>query len=516
MYVDTLASLETAIPASLTNTSFREYKNTMEKRVQDALAEKDKKINAAPPLENIKQVVNPPKSVKKDSTEIDINNYTFEDEKTPPVTNDTVSKTIAVTSVDTIGLNPKPSEEFKLAKQQNYNTSYSVDYVVSQLDNSFLNRSYQKFSGGGSPIYLNPGLNALFKIGMSDLFEDYRITGGMRFSGDLKSNEFFLSHEDRMKNIDKQIVLHRQALVSAMDNNTLVKIQTHDARYILKYPFSEVASLRGSISYRNDRNIYLANNNVNLLRPTTYENWGSLMLQYVFDNTLKRGLNLYNGFRGKVFGEYYRQIDKKNTDFFVLGLDARYYQKIHRNFIWANRIAASSSFGRQKLIYYMGGVDNWFMPKFDNTTNISTTQNYGYQTLATNMRGFFQNGRNGNNFVVINSELRFPLFQMIAKKPILSDFAQNFQIITFTDIGTAWTGSSPYSDNNSLNTTEIGNYQTPLIITLKTQHNPIIGGYGWGVRSRLFGYFVRLDRAWGMQDGVVMRPITYISLSLDF
>ncbi|MCE9540647.1 MAG: hypothetical protein K8R85_15720, partial [Bacteroidetes bacterium] len=99
---------------------------------------------------------------------------------------------------------------------------------------------------------------------------------------------------------------------------------------------------------------------------------------------------------------------------------------------------------------------------------------------------------------------------------IRSDFAQNFQIITFGDVGTAWTGPSPYSDKNSLNTSVIGSAQTPLIITLNTQHNPIVGGYGWGVRSRIFGYFIRVDRAWGVQDGIVLRPITYLSLSLDF
>ena len=164
----------------------------------------------------------------------------------------------------------------------------------------------------------------------------------------------------------------------------------------------------------------------------------------------------------------------------------------------------------------MGGVDNWFFMQFDNTTNIATDQNYAYQTLATNVRGFFQNARNGNSFAVINSELRLPLFQYIAKRPIRSDFAQNFQVISFGDVGTAWTGNTPYSENNSLNTTIIGSSNTPLIITLKTKHNPIIGGYGIGMRSRLFGYFVSLDRAWGVQDGIILNPITYISISLDF
>ena len=164
----------------------------------------------------------------------------------------------------------------------------------------------------------------------------------------------------------------------------------------------------------------------------------------------------------------------------------------------------------------MGGVDNWFAPKFDNTTNIATDKHYAYQTLATNMRGFFQNARNGNSFTVLNSEIRFPIFKYFSKRPIRSDFAQNFQIIAFNDLGTAWTGDSPYSDKNSLNTTIIGSQQTPLIVTLNTQHNPIIDGYGWGVRSRLFGYFIRIDRAWGVQDGIILKPITYLSLSLDF
>jgi hypothetical protein len=509
MYVSPIVSASSLTPLELRNTSYRDYKNRIEKKEQVENDAKNKVIYDTPTADDVKEVIN--ESTKKDSAEVDINNYTFENE--PKKTSPPLKKDAKTAGADTVVQVNKPSE-FVLGKQRNYNTNYSVDYVVSQLDNSFLNGSYQKFTGGGSPIYLNPGLNAFFKIGMSDLFEDYRITGGMRFSGDFNSNEFFLSYENRMNNIDRQIVAHRQGLLNVVGGGSLVKVHTHDVRYILKYPFSEVASLRGTITYRNDRTVFLATDVNNLKKPNEYENWGVAKLEYVYDNTIKRGLNLYNGLRGKVFGEYYRQIDKKETDFFVLGMDWRYYKKIHRDLIWANRFAASTSFGKQKLIYYMGGVDNWFGAKFDNTTNISTTENYAYQTLATNMRGFYQNARNGNSFAVINSELRFPIFKYLYKRPIRSDFIQNFQIIAFGDLGTAWTGPDPYSDKNSLNSSVI--YQDPLEITLKTQHNPLIGGYGWGIRSRLFGYFVRLDRAWGVQDGIVLKPIWHFSLSLDF
>lgn len=515
MYVVPLASTKTTTAVELKNTSFRDYRNRVDKKEQLEAETRNKIFNETPAIENVITIKNTyQEPVKKDSSEIDINNYTFENEQPKPEKKIEKNKQTSAHLYDSLSV--KKDAEFQLAKQRNYNTNYSVDYVVSQLDNSFLNNSYQKFTGGGSPIYLNPGLNAFFKVGMSDLFEDYRITGGMRFSFDFNNNEYFLSYEDRMKNLDKQIVVHRQTLLNVTDNSMLVKIFTHDAKYILKYPFSEVASLRGTISYRNDRIVYLATNDNTLPKPNTQENWAFVKGEYVFDNTIKRGLNIFNGSRAKIFGEYYRQLDKAKTDFFVVGFDARHYQKIHRDFIWANRIAGSTSFGNKKLIYYMGGVDNWFGARFDNTTNIATDQNYAYQTLATNMRGFYQNIRNGNSFIAINSELRFPVFKYLSQRPIRSDFAQNFQIVAFGDVGTAWTGSSPYSDKNSLNKTVIGSSQTPLIITLNTLHDPIVGGYGWGVRSRLFGYFIRIDRAWGVQDGIVLKPLWYISLSLDF
>lgn len=512
MLVQPLADAKTLTPLNLKNTSYRDYRNRLDYKEQVEQEAKDKALYATPKAENVKIVISiDDKEKKKDPSEVDINNYTFENEqKKTDTKNNTAEKQISPTDSASTAVD----EEFVLARQRNYETNYSVDYVVTQLDNNFLNATYQKFTGGGSPIYLNPGINAFFKIGISDLFENYRISGGMRFSGDMNSNEYYLSYEDRMKNVDKQLVLHRQSLLNISDSYSLVKVHTHDARYILKFPFNEVASVRASVAYRNDRTIYTSTDYNNLKKPNTYENWGTVKVEYVFDNTIKKGLNLYNGLRGKVFGEYYRQIDKEKTDFFVLGMDWRYYKKLHRDLIWANRISAGTSFGNQKLIYYLGGVDNWFIPKFDNSTNIARDQNYAYQTLVTNMRGFYQNARNGNSYAVINSEIRFPIFKYLYKRPIRSDFVNNFQIITFGDVGTAWTGPDPYSDKNALNTTYIDN--PPLLIILKTQHNPIVGGYGLGIRSRLFGYFIRLDRAWGVQDGIILKPIWHLSLSLDF
>ncbi len=416
-------------------------------------------------------------------------------------------------------INPNDSTEilndnpFVQETQRNYQVEYSANDITSQLDFSFLNANYQQFSGGGSPIYLNPGFNFLMKIGLSDLMEDYRITGGFRFSFNFDNFEYLLSYENLKHRLDKQIIFHRQSI----DNTTFAYRShqyTHSVYYILRWPFNNVMSARGTVFLRNDKEVFLSTDQIRLERPEIVNNWSGLKGEFVFDNTRYIGLNLYYGTRYKFWGEYYQSLNITNKNLFVVGFDYRNYQKIHKSFIWANRFATSTSFGKNKLIYYMGGVDNWLFPKFNSDIDIATDQNYTYQTLATNMRGFIQNIRNGNSFAVINSELRFPVFRYFSNKPMRSDFLYNFQLIGFGDFGTAWTGTNPWDKNNSLYTKTL--YGNPFTVRLEKEIDPLVGGYGFGIRSRLLGYFMRVDYAWGVESGVVKKGIFYFSLSLDF
>jgi len=151
---------------------------------------------------------------------------------------------------------------------------------------------------------------------------------------------------------------------------------------------------------------------------------------------------------------------------------------------------------------------------FDNTIPVSNTENYGFQALATNMRGFTQNIRNGNSFALVNSEIRWPFVRYIAGHPLRSNFLNSLQIVGFGDIGTAWTGNNPWSGNNSYDTEIFKN--GPVQVTLDSNRQPIVAGYGGGLRAQLMGYFVRADWAWGIEDGYVMPRIFYLSFSLDF
>ena len=443
-------------------------------------------------------------SISKQEEEIDINNYVFERQAF-----------VNVSGVDqpTWQYDTDSTRKFVVPKRRNYRVEYSMNEFVTQVDFNYINMTYQPFAGGGSPIFLNPGFNALFMVGMTDLLEDYRIVGGVRLNINLVNNEYLFSYSNLKHRLDKEIVLHR-VTVENVSGYDIIRNHSHEAYYILKWPFSPVFAARGTVSYRNDATVYLSTDQVSLKRQTTYTNWGGLKGELIYDNTRSLGLNLYDGTRYKVFAEYYQQIERGNQQLIVLGVDFRHYLKVHRTLIWANRFAASTSLGHNKLIYYMGGVDNWLVPKFNRETPIDYSMNWAFQTLATNMRGFRQNIRNGNNFALFNTELRWPVFRYFYNRPIRSDFLNNFQVVSFADVGTAWTSWDPYSEENSLYTQYI--YSGSLFIRLEQQRDPIVGGFGFGLRSRILGYFVRGDLAWGVEDGRIYKPVFYFSLSLDF
>ncbi len=426
------------------------------------------------------------------------------------------------------GYQPSLEDYFKKSSPKPYTPEFSTNYVVSQLDNSSLNNTYQLFTGSG-PIFINSNVNALIKLGTSDLMEDYRITGGFRLAANFSVPEYYLSFEDLKKRFDKQYVFYKQGNINQLNGNTSLRSNSYEFKFIGRYPLDEHTSIRGSAMYRRDELNVLSSDSVLLNFPNFYSDNLGFRVEYVYDNTISKGINLYHGMRYKIYVEQIKEIGANNENvsdvlqalsqptqnLVNFGFDFRRYEKIHRQLIFAWRVAGSSSVAKQKVMYYLGGVDGWLVPRFNNDIQIDQTREYKYQALATNMRGFTQNIRNGNNFLVINSEIRFPVFSYLLNRPIKSDFVKNFQLVPFGDLGAAWLGADMFSYENRFNRLEVQG--DPVSVTAIQSKYPVVGGFGWGARSRLLGYFVRFDMAWGVQNNrVEEKPVYYVSLSLDF
>ena len=448
----------------------------------------------------------------KDTTEevlININNYVFDKE-------DKVQKNVIVIGNETVVENQDSiRKEFKLPNQRNYNLSFFNDNSAVQLNNSFINGQYQIFTGGP---FTGPGLGGVIKFGITDLFEDYKVYGGIRLSGG--TNEYFMSFQNLIKRLDKEYTFSRTESKGA-SGFAVFDIKTNALHYSLSWPFSEVASIRFTLSGRNDRIVTKSTDLVALQIDDFNEYRGVGKVAYIFDNTRKKALNIYYGTRFKIFGEHFQEFFDESGEqgnMQVLGLDFRRYQKISRELIWVNRIAGSASFGSEKLIYYLGSVDDWMVlggqQRFINQDEIDFSIPYRYQALAANLRGFPQNIRRGTNFALLNSEVRWPVFKYLIRRPIRSNLIRNFQVIGFGDIGTAWNGLNPYDQDNAINKKVI--VDGPMTVTVFTNTEPLVAGYGFGLRTSLLGYFIRADWAWGVEDGLTKdKPLFYLSLSLD-
>lgn len=413
------------------------------------------------------------------------------------------------------------------AKLYDYRLKFATEYSVSGFNNSVLLTRWQPYGGGGGPIYLTNGssnLNGIVRIGVSDLFEDIKFIGGFRIGLNLDDKDVLLSFYNMRKRLDWGLTYYRSTVtdypfykqddfpLSVLPN----KLFSNIYQVNLSYPLDRVRSLRAHVALRNDR--VAIKTFVNYPPATaigdTVKNSLLTHLEYVHDNTINPTLNIWNGLRYKIYSDINTDLTKNKEGklTFNVGTDIRYYYPIYRNFIWAARGAVDMSWGSQKILYYLGGSDSWIAPKFNNSNPPAPDMTYAYQSLAVNLRGYKQNVANGNNAVVINSEFRLPVFTTLLSRPINNAFVRNFQLIQFIDLGSAWNGAY-----NKISRP----YQTyvdgPIRVTLKGSGvGPFAGGYGFGLRSTLLGYFLRVDAGWPMTGFFSGKPIWYFSLGVDF
>jgi hypothetical protein len=426
------------------------------------------------------------------------------------------------------------------------------DYVVAGANNTvFVPSKYQPFTGAGpiSPANGNE-LAGLIRMGTVDLFEDYKISGGFRIASNLKDNDILFEATNLRKRWDLGITYYRSNTKDYIDTmaGDLPLVRRVSNYYLarVKYPFDKVRSLRFTIGPRFDKMIFTpytqdrtqalpADLQRALTTPPRRQTYGQLSLEYVHDNTLNPATNIWQGLRYKTYVDWFTDLTKIRTKegkfLFNAGFDARHYLPIYRNVIWAVRAAGDFSWGSDKVVYYLGGVDGWLKfgsnDKTDENGNligyryfnkfpsVDPNAGYVYQALAVNLRGFAQNIAHGNNAVVFNSEVRMPVFSTFFNRPINNAFLRNFQLVQFVDLGTAWHGiynkiarpSVIYNDPND---------PTVQVKITAGGIGPFAGGYGFGARSTLLGYFVRFDMAWEMNGVFRGKPKTYLALGLDF
>lgn len=432
---------------------------------------------------------------------------------------------------------------YKFSRTRQYFLKFKADDVNFSLDNKLLITPYQVFTPD-NPVFNNNGIGGFFKLGVKDLFENHKIHGGFRISDQsIVPREFYMTYENLTTRLDKEYTYYRNSIrrdVTTINGERLQRegkqiLTTNYAHVNLKYALDILNSVRFKLAYRNEKIAYKATDDVSLAAENEVNNWLSLEVSFVHDHTIKLRPNTLQGFRANAYVSFQKEFPGQNISIFgdnvnlptinngymlTWGGDARHYQKVYKTITWANRLAYSTSVGTRKVVYYLGGSDGQLLPNFDRTNDVNRDQNYAFQALAQQMRGFPQNTRNGNSYVVINSELRVPLFSAFSKSSSRSKLLESIELVGFFDIGTAWEGFTPWGSDNI--STEI-RYNNPLaieqstaIVKLDIYKDPIVFAFGPGLRADIFGYFFKFDLGWGYDTGELLRPQMHVSMTYDF
>lgn len=432
---------------------------------------------------------------------------------------------------------------FKFSRTRQYFIQFKADDVNLSLDNKLLITPYQVFNPN-NPVFNNNGIGAFVKLGIKDLFENHRIHGGFRISDQsIVPREFYMTYENLTRRLDQEYTYYRNSTrrdINELNGDKLPVtgkeiLTTNYAHLKLKYALDILNSMRVKLAYRNEKTSYKSTDNFTLNAENKVNNWAILNVEFVHDHTIKLRPNTLQGFRANGYVEFQKEFPGKNVKVFgdnlnlptwnngymlTWGFDARHYQKVYKTITWANRLAYSSSVGTRKVVYYLGGSDGQLLPGVDRTNDVSTDQNYAFQTLAQQMRGFPQNTRNGNSYIVLNSELRVPIFSAFSKATMRSKLLESIELVAFFDIGTAWEGWSPWSSDNIYTETR---YNTPnaidqatAIVKLNIYKDPIVFALGPGLRADLFGYFFKFDLGWGYDTGEFQKPKLHVSMTYDF
>lgn len=412
----------------------------------------------------------------------------------------------------------KPEEKVELQDGRfttsKYSPRFQVDYVTTQFDNSILGSYY--FPSEIYPTHLVNGIfNGLIKLNISDITNDYTLDGGIRVNSMLNGGTFFMNAGILKGRIDKKFHVFRRSLLIETANVVYKRNISSGGEITLAYPFKETLRLELSGSIRSDKITVLSGSATGgLTNPGSSNLYTGAKSKLVYDNTKSNGLNNISGQRGSAFIENLSGVNHKSS-ILNLGLDLRNYQKLHRNIVFATRAVFNSSIGADKVLYRLGGMENWIAPSI-NESNIENSDyiDYKLQTSANNLRGFSLNEQKGNSYFILNNEIRIPIVSYVYRRSIRSNFLKNIFVVPFFDIGASWSGNSPWSLENPNNVITY-NYDI-YTIKVRAARNPLLYSTGFGLRTKVLGYLLKYDYGVGYKDNKSQGGVHHFSIGVDF
>lgn len=387
----------------------------------------------------------------------------------------------------------------------------------SPADNMDAEGNYtpKKYKLSFSPdlVYGTAGYDALYGVQgvtqmmFSDMLGNHQIFVATNLLIDLRNSDYMVAYSYLPKRTDWSVSgFHVSRLLPDYDRFTYYRYRQYGAGISASYPFDKFRRIDTGVSI-------LGVSQADIGDPSEPPSARALLypsITYTKDVTTPGFLFPVGGHRfalslsgspGNVTGEQIRFLT-------VLG-DARAYVSFGRGlYSFAVRTSGGVSVGPNQQLFYSSGVQNWINRNFDpnNGFPIEDISDFIFATPVLPLRGYDINAQNGSNFGLINAEFRFPLIAALLPGPIPLIPLYNIQGSVFFDAGSIWGGRGEDARFNAFTENDEGNRVL----------DDVLVGAGFGLRSILLGYPIRLDFAWPYDGRQFGRRHIYFSIGLDF
>ncbi|GIL22641.1 MAG: hypothetical protein BroJett042_11540 [Bacteroidota bacterium] len=477
-------------------------------------------------------------TVKPDSAQtkgvIDTDDYTFEE----PVKADTIKPQAA----KPLNTNDYVFEDEVLKAQQpseTFLTRYMKARDASRVTGPFPylpKFSYETFA---TNFVIDPlrGFSMKLETQMNDMLENFRLIGGLQTAFDFKSGDVWGEFQYLPYRIDYSVRFDRNVIFWETNASSALDVEEQ------KYSFQKIEmgasmplSIRTRVSVKPfvgftqfvDRGYVIPQDTIPTFLPSQRQIYAGARAELVYDNSLTTDMNIIEGTRGKLSVVHYEAVGNSSKSFSQASLDVRHYQKIYREIVVAVRGFAGTFFGNSPKKYLLGGMDNWAFNRINYSglqnplrgSQGAFNENLLFSEFATSLRGFDYATLYGNSVAIGNVELRVPLIRALSNGPITSNFFRNLQFTAFYDIGTSWTGAIPINSRNSTRKRVVPEETTgsgsPFVIEINEYLNPWLYSYGVGLRTMMFGYYMKFDLAWPVENYRVNNPRLSVTLGFDF
>lgn len=357
-------------------------------------------------------------------------------------------------------------------------------------------------------VYANAGWSTMYGLigttvmSFSDVLGNHRLVGLTGFQIDLKNSDYGLSYYYLAKKINYSVEAFHTARFVYLYRGLytyLYRFRNYGGLVSASIPLNRFYRFETSFTAIN----VTSENLDNMFEPMERIFYFLPSVSLVHDNTMWGYYSPIQGTRYKatVFGNLGFSDSRKS--FYSVTWDFRKYIRFLFDNSLVLRFSGGYSGGNNPQRFMLGGTSNWINRSFaTGTLPIRNASDFAFLTPAMPLRGYRYGEQLGTKYMLMNVELRLPIIRYLLAGPIIPIFFQNVIGTAFVDVGTAWT------KNQELNFSFKHTYQD--------YSKGMLIGTGFGARTYLLFFLLRVDVAWAYNGSKFSTPKYYFSLGVDF